>query len=168
MAGIIPVEELRRLQKRMNRLMEDLGLTELESRYLEEMQRMQKRMSELMEEAGAGTAPMEENVFMPLADVKETEEAVVVTMDLPGVDKQDVDISISDDELRVVAEKKEEKEISEKDYHKRERTHKRFERMVRLPVAVKAEEAKAKLENGVLEVTLPKEVVTAKKRINIE
>jgi HSP20 family protein len=168
MAGLIPVDELRRLQKRMNRLMEDLGLTELESRYLEEMQKMQKRMSEMMEEAGAGTIPMEEDVFMPLADVKETDEAVVVTMDLPGVDKQDIDISVSDDELRVVAEKKEETEVSEKDYHKRERTYKRFERMVKLPVAVKTEEAKAKLESGVLEVTLPKEVVTARKRISID
>ncbi|MDM7912247.1 MAG: hypothetical protein QUS09_04040, partial [Methanotrichaceae archaeon] len=78
------MDELRRLQKRMNRLMEDLGLTELESRYIEEMQRLQKRMSELMEEAG--TIPMEGNIFMPLADVKETDEAIVVTMDLPGVE----------------------------------------------------------------------------------
>ncbi len=123
-------------------------------------------MSELMEEVE--TVPMEGNSFMPLADIKETEEAVIVTMDLPGVDKQDVDISISDDELRVKAEKKEETEVSEKDYHKRERTYKRFERMVKLPVAVKIEEAKAKLESGVLEVTLPKEVVTSKKRISIE
>lgn len=166
MAGLIPMDELRRLQKKMNRLMEDLGLTELESRYIDEMQRLQKRMSELMEEVE--TVPMEGNSFMPLADIKETEEAVIVTMDLPGVDKQDIDISISDDELRVKAEKKEETEVSEKDYHKRERTYKRFERMVKLPVAVKTEEAKAKLESGVLEVTLPKEVVTSKKRISIE
>lgn len=166
MAGLIPMDELKRLQKKMNRLMEDLGLTELESRYIEEMQRLQKRMSELMEEAE--TMPMEGNIFMPLADVKETEEAIVVTMDLPGVEKQDVDISISDDELRVVAEKKAETEVSEKDYHKRERTYKRFERMVKLPVAVKVEEAKARLDNGVLEVTLPKEVVTARKRISID
>jgi HSP20 family protein len=166
MAGLIPVDELRRLQKRMNRLMEDLGLSELEARYIEEMQRLQKRMSEMLEEAE--TIPMEENILMPLADVKETEEAIVVTMDLPGVEKQDVDISISDDELRVVAEKRAETEVSEKDYHKRERTYKRFERMVKLPVAVKIEEAKAKLESGVLEITLPKEIVTARKRISID
>lgn len=166
MAGLIPTDELRRLQKKMNTLMEDLGLTELESRYIDEMQRLQKRMKELMEEAE--TIPMEGNISMPLADIKETEEAIVVTMDLPGVEKQDVDISISDDELRVVAEKKAETEVSEKDYHKRERTYKRFERMVKLPVAVKIEEAKAKLNNGVLEITLPKEVVTAKKRISID
>lgn len=166
MAGLIPTDELRRLQKKMNALMEDLGLSELESKYIDEMQRLQKRMKELMEEAE--TIPMEGNISMPLADIKETEEAIVVTMDLPGVEKQDVDISISDDELRVVAEKKAETEVSEKDYHKRERTHKRFERMVKLPVAVKLEEAKAKLNNGVLEITLPKEVVTARKRISID
>lgn len=166
MAGLIPVDELRRLQKKMNKLMEDLGLSDLESRYIDEMQRLQRRMSEMMEEAE--TIPMEGNIFMPLADVKETEDAVVVTMDLPGVEKQDVDISISDDELRVVAEKKAEAEVSEKDYHKRERTYKRFERMVKLPVAVKIEEAKARLDNGVLEITLPKEVVTARKRISID
>jgi HSP20 family protein len=166
MAGLIPTDELRRLQKKMNTLMEDLGLTELESRYIDEMQRLQKRMKELMEEAE--TIPMEGNISMPLADIKETEEAIVVTMDLPGVEKQDVDISISDDELRVVAEKKAETEVSEKDYHKRERTYKRFERMVKLPLAVKLEEAKAKLNNGVLEITLPKEVVTARKRISID
>lgn len=166
MAGLIPTDELRRLQKKMNTLMEDLGLTELESRYIDEMQRLQKRMKELMEEAE--TIPMEGNISMPLADIKETEDAIVVTMDLPGVEKQDVDISISDDELRVVAEKKAETEVSEKDYHKRERTYKRFERMVKLPVAVKIEEAKAKLNNGVLEITLPKEVVTARKRISID
>lgn len=166
MAGLIPVDELRRLQKKMNKLMEDLGLSDLESRYIDEMQRLQRRMSEMMEEAE--TIPMEGNIFMPLADVKETEDAVAVTMDLPGVEKQDVDISISDDELRVVAEKKAEAEVSEKDYHKRERTYKRFERMVKLPVAVKIEEAKARLDNGVLEITLPKEVVTARKRISID
>jgi len=50
MAGLIPADELRKLQKRMNRLIEELGLGELESRYIEEMERMQKRMSDLMED----------------------------------------------------------------------------------------------------------------------
>jgi HSP20 family protein len=166
MAGIIPTDELKRLQMRMNRLMEDLGLSDLESRYADEMQRMQKRISEMMEEASTG--PVAGNIFMPLADVRETEDAVVVTMDLPGVDKKDVDITVSGDDLRVAAERKAEVEMSEKDYHKRERAYSRFERIVKLPVAVKMEEAKAKLSDGVLEITLPKEVVTAKKRINIE
>ena len=118
----------------MNRLMEELGLDDLESRYIEEMQRMQKRMSDLMEDVESKEEE-ERGVVKPLADVHETDEAVVVTMDLPGVDKKDVDITISDDELRVVAERKTETEVAEKDYHKRERTYRKFERRVLLPVA---------------------------------
>lgn len=166
MTGLIPADELKKLQKRMNRLMDDLGLTDLESRYIEEMQRMQKRMSELMEEVEA--ASEKGDVIVPLADIRDTNEALIVTMDVPGVDKKDIDITISDDELSVSAERKTETEVTEKDFHKRERTYKKFERMVKLPVGVKIEEAKAKLEDGVLEITLPKEVVVSKKRINIE
>ncbi len=166
MTGLIPAEELKRLQKRMNRLMDDLGLTDLESRYMDELQKMQARLGELMEEAEG--APEEADIVMPLADVRETDEEVIVTMDLPGVEKKDVDITITDDELRVVAERKTETELSLKDYHKRERTYRKFERRVSLPAAVKMDEAKARLDGGVLEIKLPKEVVTAKKRISID
>jgi HSP20 family protein len=166
MAGLIPADELRKLQKRMNRLIEELGLGELESRYIEEMERMQKRMSDLMEDVeGEGE---EGGVIKPLADVLETEEAIVVTMDMPGVEKQDIDITILDDELRVTAERKRVAEVAEKDYHKRERTTKKFERKVLLPASVKMDEAKASLAQGVLEVTLPKAVIVSRKRITID
>jgi HSP20 family protein len=166
MSGLSPAEELKKLQKRMNRLIEDLGLTELESRYIDEMQKMQKRMGDLMEDVE--TSQMKEEVFAPLADMMETDDAVVITMDLPGVEKKDVDISVMNDELHVKAEREMETDIAEKDYFKRERRYKKFERMVMLPVPVKMEEAKASLSNGVLKITLPKEVVTSRKRINIE
>jgi HSP20 family protein len=119
-----------------------------------------------MEEAEG--APEEADIVMPLADVRETDEEVIVTMDLPGVEKKDVDITITEDELRVAAERKTETELSLKDYHKRERTYRKFERRVSLPAAVKMDEAKARLDGGVLEIKLPKEVVTAKKRISID
>lgn len=170
MAGIIPVEEIKRLQDRMSRLMEDLGLQDIESRYMDEMQRIQERMNRLMETGGqAGAkvgAPGE--VVMPLADVKETDESVIVTMDLPGVDKNDVDITVADDKLTVKAAKSTEMETEKEGYHKKERTFARFERTVALPVEVKSDEARARLNNGVLEITLPKEVVTSKKRISID
>jgi HSP20 family protein len=166
MAGLIPADELRKLQKRMNRLIEELGLGELESRYIEEMERMQKRMSDLMEDVESKEE--EEGVAKPLADVLETEEAIIVTMDMPGVDKQDVDITILDDELSVVGKRKRAAEVAEKDYHKRERTSKKFERKVLLPASVKMDEAKASLAEGVLEVTLPKAVIVSRKRIVID
>ncbi len=154
------------MQKRMNRLMEDLGLTDLESKYLDEMERMQKRMSELMAEVE--TREDQGSKIRPLADVQETDGEIIVTMDLPGIDKQNVDITISDDELSVVAERKTETDVAEKNYHKRERTYKKFERTVSLPTGVKMEEAKARLAEGVLQIAIPKEVVTTRKRISID
>lgn len=168
MPGLIPMDDVRRLQKRMNRLMEDVS-SELETRYPEEMRAIQDRMNRLMEdfedtfekEVPPGTA-------VPMADVMETDEALVVVMDLPGMDKKDVEISISEDELTVKAVREEEEEKEKERYYSRERTFAYFERKVKLPVEVKAEEAKAKLKDGVLEVTLPKEIVTTRRQITIE
>ena len=148
----------------MNRLMQDLGLSDLESKYLDEMQKIQKRMSEITAESGTGRS----DVMVPLADVMETDNSVVVSMDLPGVDKKDVEISVTEDELRVSALRKTEKEADEKGYHKRERSCVKFERMIKIPVAVKSEEAKASLTGGVLEIALPKDVVTSRKRIAVD
>lgn len=164
MTNLISTDEIRRLQKRMNRLMQDLGLTDLESKYMDEMQKIQARMSEIMAESDIG----ESDVIVPLADVKETDNSIVVSIDLPGVDKKDVEISVTDDELRVSAKRQAETEIEEKGYHKRERSVARFERTVKMPVPVKGEEAKARLADGVLEITLPKETVTSRKRITID
>ena len=163
MGNLISTDEIKRIQKRMNRLMQDLGLTDLESKYMDEMQKIQQRMSEIMAESDIGGS----DVMVPLADVMETDDSVVISMDLPGVDKKDVEISVTEDELRVSAQRKTETE-EEKGYHKRERSCAKFERMVKLPVAVRSEEVKARLADGVLEITLPKEVVTSRKRITID
>ena len=71
-------------------------------------------------------------------------------------------------DLRVSATRQIEKDVEEKGYHKRERSCSRFERTIKLPVAVKSEEAKANLADGVLKISLPKEVVTSRKRITID
>lgn len=130
MAGSI-TEDLHQLQDGMNRFIEHLGIT------------------------GWFPTNIGGDVKIPPADVEETNDAVIVTLDLPGINKEDTDISILDNELRIVAERKEEKEESERGYHKHERTYNRFERLIPLPVAIKAEEASAKIDNGVLRISLP-------------
>lgn len=165
-AGLIPAEELRKLQIRMNKLMEELGLDSLGSRYTDELERMQRRMGDLVEDVEGPN--LKKGVIRPLADVQETDEALVVTMDMPGVEKQDIDISVEEDELRVSAKRKNEAEVNEQDYHRRERTYTRYERRVLLPTKIKSEEARATLNNGVLEITLPKVSVPSRKRIVID
>ncbi len=142
MAGMIS-DDLRQLQNGMNKFMEHLGMTNW------------------------FPSNLGGDVKVPPADVKETDDAIIVTLDLPGIDKNDIDISVLDNELHIIAERNQETEGSEEGYHKRERMYNRFERWIPLPVAVKAEEATAKVDNGVLTITLPKEVVTTKKRINV-
>jgi len=148
--------------------MEDFGISDPESRYMPEVRRIQDRMNQLIEDFMAEAPVQLPDVLKPLADVKETEEEVIVTMDLPGMDKADVDISVTENSLEVKAERKTEEEEKEEEFYRKERTISRFERSLTLPAEVKAEEAKASLKEGVLEVHLPKVEVTARKKVKIE
>jgi HSP20 family protein len=151
--------------------MEDVGISDPESRYMPEIRRIQDKMNQLIEDfmsespAAAGAF---RDVMAPLADVKETDEEVVVTMDLPGMDKGDVEITVTENALEVKAERKTEKEAKEEEFYKKERSFARFERSLALPAEVKAEDAKASLKDGVLEVHLPKVEVTTRKKVTID
>ena len=122
---------------------------------------MQKRMSDLMgksRRAGKG-------VRKPLAHVHETDDAVVVMGHAWG-DNKEIDITIQTMSCVWWREKARDRG-AEKDYHKRERTYKRFERRVSLPCERQDGGGKARLAEGVLEVTLPKVVIVSRKRISI-
>lgn len=93
----------------------------------------------------------------PRIDIEDTGGSFVVTIDLPGFEKDDVDIELRDDVLTVEAEHDEERkqELKEK-YIKRERRHEAVSRSITLPEPVDEEETTAKYENGVLTVETPK------------
>ena len=99
----------------------------------------------------------------PALDVRETEAAYVVTVDLPGVSKEQVKVSIEGKRVRIEAELKSEEEKKDGDrviYSERKVSS--FARSFVLPVAVKEEASQATLEHGVLKLTLPKQVTAAK------
>lgn len=104
----------------------------------------------------------------PSMDLIETEDTIVVKTDLPGVKKEDVAIELTEDTLSVSATFKEEIEIEEANYIKKERKYGQAMRQIRLPAEVKVEEASAKFENGVLTITLPKMEVKTKFKVEIE
>ncbi len=109
-----------------------------------------------------GPGPVEteelERVRIPSVDIAETEQEVLVRAELPGISKEDLDLEVRPEELILVGQVRHEKEEGgpEETYHRRERVWQRFERRIPLPVEVKTEDVKARLENGVLEVHLPK------------
>lgn len=92
----------------------------------------------------------------PSIDVSETEKAIEVTAELPGVDEKDIDVSLSDDLLTIKGEKKAESEKKGKDYHVVERSYGAFERVTRLPCEVDAGKIEAEFKQGVLKIKLPK------------
>jgi HSP20 family protein len=127
----------------------------------EEIKRTQERLNQLFEDF----MPMEEwgggKVFTPAVDIKEEEDKLVVTTDLPGINKEDM--------LEISAKSGKEKETEEEGYIRRERAYTRFYRAVRLPTSVKEEGGTAKIENGVLTITLPKmKLEEPVKKIQIE
>ena len=92
----------------------------------------------------------------PRMDMKESEDAYTVKLTMPGIDKNDIDISVSDGVLTVKGETKEEEEDEKSTYLVREHKHYSYYRSVRLPSEVVADKAEAEYKNGVLKLTLPK------------
>ncbi|MEW6009863.1 MAG: Hsp20/alpha crystallin family protein [Euryarchaeota archaeon] len=102
----------------------------------------------------------------PYMDLIETEDMIVVKTDLPGVNKGDIGIELTEDKLTVSATFKEEIEIEESNYIKKERKYGQAMRQITLPAEVKVEEASAKFDNGVLSIEIPK--VEVKTKFNVE
>jgi len=95
----------------------------------------------------------------PLMDLKEDEKAYTLTMELPGMKKEDIKIEITNDRnFEIRGERKEEVEEKDEDgnYLRRERSHRSFYRSFRLPTKVDTKKVEAKVENGVLTVNIPK------------
>ena len=135
---------------------------------MEEMVQMQDMLSNMFKERSFGDRWSEPGILAPLVDIKDEGSEIIVTTDLPGVGKGDVDIDVSDNMLTLSAKRSANTEEKEEGYLCRERTYSSFSRAVTLPDTVTTDGATAKLENGVLTVTLPKMQIEEKKKILIE
>lgn len=107
-------------------------------------------------------------VWIPLADMSETENEIVVKLEVPGVPKENIKISVANDVLTVKGEKAMEKESGDANYHRVERVYGSFLRSLELPAPVSAEGVKATYVDGVLTVRLPKSEAVRPKEIPIE
>lgn len=108
--------------------------------------------------------------FRPSIDVVRDEEELVVTAELPGIEPDDIDVSLDNGILTIKGEKSERKEISDDDRYLRERSYGRFLRRITLPEGIEADTMKATYDNGVLvvRVAVPEEKVDEPRHIPVE
>ena len=92
----------------------------------------------------------------PLIDLYEEPEEIVVTADLPGLKKENIEVSATEDTLTIQAESNKDEEVEKEGYYLRERGHMNYYRRLPLPKKVDPKQIKAKYENGSLTVKLPK------------
>jgi len=108
--------------------------------------------------------------FVPSMDIKESEREITVSAELPGMEAEDIDISITGNTLTITGEKKSEIEEKSERYYRSERSYGSFRRSIPLPDSVQEEKIEATYQQGVLKVSLPKEPGSEKgtKRIEIK
>ncbi len=132
----------------------------------QELEGMQRSLSRLLEDAGV--APSTEGTWMPAVDIRETDDALIVSAELPGIEKEDVQLDIRDGVLTISGERKYEKDVKEENVHRIERAYGRFSRSFTLPRNVDVEKVEARMDKGVLEVRLPKKESAKPKSIEIK
>ncbi len=108
--------------------------------------------------------------WVPAIDISETDDEVIVKMDVPGVKPEDMEITLSDDVLIIKGEKKKETEEKKENFYRMERYYGSFMRSIELPCGVEENKISATYKDGVLKIVLPKKPEERKKviKINIE
>ena len=106
--------------------------------------------------------------IMPDVDIFQTDKDVVLKAELPGMKKEDIDVTLTAGTITISGEKKKEDEVKKKDYYKYERSYGSFCRTFSLPAEVKADKVKSTFRDGVLEVIMPKSEEAKKKEVKVK
>jgi len=146
-----PFGELGRMEREMERMFEDF---------------FGRRVRPLWPERWWPAAGVE--IAAPAVDIYEEKDDIIVKAELPGMEKDNIEVNLSDNFLTIKGEKKKEEEVKEENYYRSERSHGSFLRTVDLPKEVHVDKAKAAFKNGILEIRLPKTEEAKKKEIKVK
>jgi|SRR6478609_4576169 len=105
--------------------------------------------------------------FVPPVDVYEDEQSLILKLEVPGVNEEDLNVSVENDTLTVQGERKFEKEEKEENFHRIERRYGSFTRTFKLPNTVDAEKVDAAYEKGILKITLAKRAEAKPRQIKV-
>jgi HSP20 family protein len=105
--------------------------------------------------------------IVPAVDIFESNGDVVLKAELPGINKEDIDITLNDGFITISGEKKKESEIKKKDYYKWESSYGSFCRSFALPAEIQRDKVKSIYKDGILEVRMPKSEAAKSKEVKI-
>lgn len=105
--------------------------------------------------------------FSPAVNIYETDKDIMVKAEMPGINEKDINIKVRDGVLTLTGERKKENKVEKEGYYLEESLYGSFHRYFRLPEHVDAEKIKAKLNKGILNITIPKTEKTKPKEIKI-
>jgi HSP20 family protein len=105
--------------------------------------------------------------FLPSVDLREGVQEFTVTAEIPGLSKEELNVTITEDSVTLKGERKEESEKEKASYHYKETAYGAFQRVIPLPAKIKPDEAKARLKDGVLTLTLPKAEASKGKQVTV-
>lgn len=143
---------------------------------MKEIEEMRKDMDRLFEEFFEPSRrrrrwwpkPAEAGTIVPSIDMYDRKNEIVLKAELPGVEKDAIDLTITNDAITLRGEVKKDEEAQIENYYVAERCYGSFSRTVALPVEVDSEKAKASFSQGVLEIVIPKKEEARPKEIKIE
>lgn len=138
-----PFRDLMTLREKMNRLFEEAFMTRGEEK-----------------ELVSGT-------WTPSVDVYETENALILSAEVPGIEENDIEIKIENSTLTLHGERKFEKETKEENFHRIERAYGSFHRSFTLPNYIDQDKIKAEHENGILKITMPKKTEMKPRKVKV-
>ena len=110
----------------------------------------------------------QDNFLSPRMDISETESEYKIEVELPSINQQDIEVKIDNNILTVKGKREEEKEEKERTYYTRERYYGSFQRSVSLPNNVNPDDIKAKFDNGILHIRIPKKAQDNVRKIEIK
>lgn len=105
--------------------------------------------------------------WIPAVDIKETDDAYTIDVDIPGVDAKDIEVTLENGQLSISGKRDEEKTEKHEHFRRTERVSGQFFRRFMLPGTTDAETVRARSEKGVLEITVPKSVKHKARRIEV-
>src|SRR5262245_32586073 len=135
------------------------------ARELSNLEREMRRMFRFTESGREEPGSMA--VWAPAVDIYETDNEVVVRVEVPGMDQKDFDIRVDNNVLTIRGERKMDQRVQEENYHRIESIYGAFVRSFTLPTTVDPDNVKAEYRNGILQITLPKKEQSKPRQIKV-